>query len=196
MLGRLEEPGPDFIDRVWAQSERSTPVLPSLQSLLARGRHWCTSNRLILPLDQGIPHPAGHSLAPEPQYFDPANIGKLAIEGVERSSVWRGAFAVMAPLPRTNTDDGDLQNRSPFSNAEGVLHRGPVFSDRKLLRRRAEWEFKREKILFFSLLGLLCASMSGVMLALASASQVSKIGAITALMGIVGAVLRRLARAA
>src|SRR3954467_1443057 len=74
-------PGPDFIDRVMAQSDRSTSVLRSLQSLLDHGRLAGTGYVSILPVDQGIEHSGGASFAPNPQYFDPENIVKLAIEG-------------------------------------------------------------------------------------------------------------------
>jgi class I fructose-bisphosphate aldolase len=74
-------PGPDFIDRVWAYSDRSPAVLRSMQSLFDNGRLAGTGYLSILPVDQGIEHSAGASFAPNPLYFDPANIVKLAIEG-------------------------------------------------------------------------------------------------------------------
>src|SRR3954469_10552628 len=74
-------PGPDFIDRVWSISDRSPAVLRSLQSLFDKGRLAGTGYLSILPVDQGIEHSAGASFAPNPQYFDPENIVKLAIEG-------------------------------------------------------------------------------------------------------------------
>ena len=77
----LNLPGPDFIDRVWAISDRPTRVLRSLQSLFDNGRLAGTGYLSILPVDQGIEHSAGASFAPNPQYFDPENIIKLAIEG-------------------------------------------------------------------------------------------------------------------
>jgi len=78
---QLHLPGPDFIDRVTSYSDRSTAVLRSLQSLLDHGRLAGTGYVSILPVDQGIEHSAGASFAPNPQYFDPGNIVKLAIEG-------------------------------------------------------------------------------------------------------------------
>lgn len=78
---QLNLPGPDFIDRVWAQSDRSPTVLRSLQSLFSNGRLNGTGYLSILPVDQGIEHSAGASFAPNPEYFDPANIVKLAMEG-------------------------------------------------------------------------------------------------------------------
>ena len=78
---QLHLPGPDFVDRVCSQSDRSPAVLRSLQSLLDHGRLAGTGYISILPVDQGIEHSAGASFAPNPQYFDPGNIVKLAIEG-------------------------------------------------------------------------------------------------------------------
>ena len=77
----LHLPGPDFIDRVWIDSDRSPVVLRNLQNLFDHGRLAGTGYVSILPVDQGIEHSAGASFAPNPIYFDPANIVKLAIEG-------------------------------------------------------------------------------------------------------------------
>jgi class I fructose-bisphosphate aldolase len=77
----LNAPGPDFVDRVCAQSDRSPQVLRSLQSLFDHGRLAGTGYLSILPVDQGIEHSAGASFAPNPLYFDPENIVRLAIEG-------------------------------------------------------------------------------------------------------------------
>src|SRR5712664_211848 len=78
---QLHLPGPDFIDRVWSNSDRSPSVLRSLQTLFDNGRLAKTGYVSILPVDQGIEHSAVASFAPNPQYFDPENIVKLAIEG-------------------------------------------------------------------------------------------------------------------
>ena len=78
---RLHLPGPDFVDRVWIQSDRNPQVLRSLQSLFGHGRLAGSGYVSILPVDQGIEHSAGASFAPNPDYFDPENIVKLAIEG-------------------------------------------------------------------------------------------------------------------
>src|SRR5690242_12858737 len=78
---QLQLPGPDFVDRVWGISDRSPSVLRSLQSLFDNGRLAGTGYLSILPVDQGVEHSAGASFAPNPQYFDPENIVKLAIEG-------------------------------------------------------------------------------------------------------------------
>ncbi len=77
----LHLPGPDFVDRIWAPSDRPIPVLRSLQALFNTGRLADTGFVSILPVDQGIEHTAGASFAPNPIYFDPENIVKLAIEG-------------------------------------------------------------------------------------------------------------------
>ncbi len=77
----LQLPGADFVDRVWLQSDRSPAVLRSLQTLFDNGRLRGTGYLSILPVDQGIEHSAGASFAPNPQYFDPDNIVKLAVEG-------------------------------------------------------------------------------------------------------------------
>lgn len=78
---QLHLPGPDFVDRIWAHSDRPIPVLRNLQALFGTGRLANTGYMSILPVDQGIEHSAGASFAPNPQYFDPENIVKLAIEG-------------------------------------------------------------------------------------------------------------------
>jgi class I fructose-bisphosphate aldolase len=77
----LHLPGADFVDRVFAHSDRKAPVLKSLQQLFSAGRLAGTGYLSILPVDQGIEHSAGGSFAPNPAYFDPENIVKLAIEG-------------------------------------------------------------------------------------------------------------------
>jgi fructose-bisphosphate aldolase, class I len=77
----LHLPGPDYVERIYSLSDRQTRVLGSLQSLLDHGRLGKTGYVSILPVDQGIEHSAGASFAPNPQYFDPENIVKLAIEG-------------------------------------------------------------------------------------------------------------------
>jgi class I fructose-bisphosphate aldolase len=77
----LQIPGADFVDRVWLQSDRTPAVLRSLQTLFDNGRLRGTGYLSILPVDQGIEHSAGASFAPNPQYFDPDNIVKLAVEG-------------------------------------------------------------------------------------------------------------------
>lgn len=77
----LHLPGPDFVDRIFALSDRNPQVLRSLQQIFSHGRLANTGYLSILPVDQGIEHSAGASFAPNPMYFDPENIIKLAIEG-------------------------------------------------------------------------------------------------------------------
>ncbi|MFD2514698.1 class I fructose-bisphosphate aldolase [Pontibacter locisalis] len=78
---QLHAPGPDFVDRIFANSNRNPQVLRNLQQLFDHGRLGGTGYLSILPVDQGIEHTAGASFAPNPIYFDPENIIKLAIEG-------------------------------------------------------------------------------------------------------------------
>ncbi|MER3431483.1 MAG: class I fructose-bisphosphate aldolase [Blastocatellia bacterium] len=77
----LHLPGRDFVDRVWAFSDRNPKALRSLQSLYNHGRLAGTGYLSILPVDQGVEHSAGASFAPNPEYFDPEKIVTLAIEG-------------------------------------------------------------------------------------------------------------------
>ncbi|MBM3936701.1 MAG: class I fructose-bisphosphate aldolase [Sphingomonadales bacterium] len=76
----LHLPGPDFVDRIWSASNRSIPVLRSMQTLYGSGRLAGSGYLSILPVDQGIEHSAGASFAPNPMYFDSENIVRLAIE--------------------------------------------------------------------------------------------------------------------
>ncbi len=78
---QLHLPGPDFVDRIFAQTDRNINVLKNLQWIYQTGRLAGSGYVSILPVDQGIEHSAGASFAPNPQYFDPENIVKLAIEG-------------------------------------------------------------------------------------------------------------------
>jgi len=77
----LHLPGPDYIDRIMKKSDRSPAVLRNLQTIFNHGRLSGTGYLSILPVDQGIEHSAGASFSPNPIYFDPENIIKLAIEG-------------------------------------------------------------------------------------------------------------------
>ncbi|OZC02226.1 class I fructose-bisphosphate aldolase [Rubricoccus marinus] len=78
---QLHLPGPDFVSEVFGQSDRSIPVMRSLEQMFEHGRIGGTGYLSILPVDQGIEHGAGASFAKNPAYFDPANIVELAIEG-------------------------------------------------------------------------------------------------------------------
>ncbi|MGR6836932.1 class I fructose-bisphosphate aldolase [Syntrophomonas erecta] len=77
----LHVPGPDFVDRVMAISDRPTRVLRNMDTLFNTGRLAGSGYLSVLPVDQGVEHTAGASFAPNPLYFDPENIVKLAIEG-------------------------------------------------------------------------------------------------------------------
>lgn len=79
--GSITLPGANYIDEVFSQTDRSNTVLRNYQSMLDHGRLGGTGYVSILPVDQGIEHSAGASFAPNPAYFDPENIVKLAIEG-------------------------------------------------------------------------------------------------------------------
>ncbi|OFW01084.1 MAG: fructose-bisphosphate aldolase [Acidobacteria bacterium RIFCSPLOWO2_02_FULL_68_18] len=102
----LHLPGPDFVDRVFAPSDRSPRVLTSLQRLFGSGRLAGTGYVSILPVDQGIEHSAGASFAPNPAYFDPENIVKLAIEG--------GCNAVASTLGVLGATARRYAHRIPF----------------------------------------------------------------------------------
>jgi class I fructose-bisphosphate aldolase len=78
---RLHLPGPDFIDRIYALTDRNIRVLTNLQRLFGTGRLSNTGYLSILPVDQGIEHSGGASFAKNPDYFDGENIVKLAVEG-------------------------------------------------------------------------------------------------------------------
>src|SRR5574340_966364 len=77
----LHLPGPDYVDRVVAMKDRKPGVLRSLQALYGHGRLANTGYLSLLPVDQGVEHSGGASFAPNPIYFDPENIVRLAIEG-------------------------------------------------------------------------------------------------------------------
>ena len=102
----LHLPGPDFVDRVVAHSDRPIGVLRSFQSLLSHGRLAGTGYVSILPVDQGVEHSAGASFAPNPMYFDPENLVKLAIEG--------GANGVASTLGVLGSVSRKYAHRIPF----------------------------------------------------------------------------------
>src|SRR3982075_4261674 len=95
---QLHLPGPDFVDRIWKDSDRPTRVLRSLQSMFEHGRLAGTGYLSILPVDQGIEHTAGSSFAPNPIYFDSEKIVQLAIEG-ECNAV-ASTFGVLGSVAR------------------------------------------------------------------------------------------------
>jgi class I fructose-bisphosphate aldolase len=94
----LSLPGADYVDRVFSATERSPQVMRNLQSLFDHGRLSGTGYVSILPVDQGIEHSAAASFAPNPQYFDPANIVELAIEG--GCNAVASTFGVLAAVSR------------------------------------------------------------------------------------------------
>ncbi len=94
----LHLPGSDFVDRVISSSNRTPQVLRSIQALYNHGRLSGTGYLSILPVDQGIEHTAGASFAPNPLYFDPENIVKLAIEG--GANAVASTFGVLAAVSR------------------------------------------------------------------------------------------------
>jgi len=95
---QLHLPGPDFVERVFYHSNRNPQVLSSLQKMFDRGRLGGTGYLSILPVDQGIEHSAGASFAPNPIYFDPENIIKLAVEG--GANAVASTFGVLASCSR------------------------------------------------------------------------------------------------
>lgn len=95
---RLHLPGPDFVDRIVAATDRKPALLRNFQQILNTGRLAGTGYVSILPVDQGIEHSAGASFAPNPDYFDPENIVKLAIEGGCNSVA--STFGVLASVSR------------------------------------------------------------------------------------------------
>ncbi len=103
---QLHLPGPDFVDRVVAASDRKPGVLRNLQSLFAQGRLGGTGYLSILPVDQGVEHSGGASFAPNPAYFDPANIVELALAG--------GCNAVASTLGVLGAVSRRYAHRIPF----------------------------------------------------------------------------------
>ncbi|MBN2383225.1 class I fructose-bisphosphate aldolase [bacterium] len=102
----LHLPGPDFIERVVSQSDRPNAVLRNLQLMYNTGRLSGTGYLSILPVDQGIEHSGGASFAPNPLYFDPENIVRLAIEG--------GCNAVVSTLGSLGSVSRKYAHRIPF----------------------------------------------------------------------------------
>jgi fructose-bisphosphate aldolase, class I len=102
----LHLPGPDFLDRVVVLSDRNTTTIRNLQAILGHGRLAGTGYLSILPVDQGVEHSGGASFAPNPIYFDPENIVKLAIEG--------GCNAVASTLGVLGSVSRTYAHRIPF----------------------------------------------------------------------------------
>lgn len=102
----LHLPGPDFVDRIFRSSDRPNNVLRNINSLFNHGRLSGTGYLSILPVDQGIEHSAGASFAPNPIYFDPENIVRLAIEG--------GCNAVVSTLGVLGSVARSYSHKIPF----------------------------------------------------------------------------------
>ena len=102
----LHLPGPDFVDRVFAAADRKPMVLRNLQAIFNHGRLAGSGYVSILPVDQGIEHSAGASFAPNPLFFDPENIVRLAIEG--------GCNAVASTLGVLGSVSHRYAHRIPF----------------------------------------------------------------------------------
>ena len=102
----LHLPGPDFIERVFAQTDRDPQVLRNLHTLYNTGRLAGTGYVSILPVDQGIEHSGGASFAPNPLYFDPAQLAELAIEG--GCNAFASTLGVLGMLSRSHA------HRIPF----------------------------------------------------------------------------------
>jgi class I fructose-bisphosphate aldolase len=130
----LQLPGPDFVDRVVAGSDASPRVLRSLQGLFDHGRLGGTGYLSILPVDQGIEHSGGASFAPNPAYFDPANIVELAIEG--------GCNAVASTFGVLGTVARKYAHRIPFLvkfNHNELLTHPNTFDQRPFGSVRQAW---------------------------------------------------------
>ncbi|QMU56661.1 MAG: class I fructose-bisphosphate aldolase [Candidatus Mycalebacterium zealandia] len=102
----LHLPGPDYIDRIFSRTDRSPAVMRNLSQILGSGRLGGTGYVSILPVDQGVEHSAGASFAPAPDYFDPENIVRLAIEG--------GCNAVASTLGVLGTVARTYAHKIPF----------------------------------------------------------------------------------
>ena len=102
----LHLPGPDYVDRVVTHKNRKPGVLRNLNAIFQHGRLSGSGYLSILPVDQGVEHSAGASFAPNPEYFDPANIVKLAIEG--------GCNAVASTLGVLGSVARDYAHKIPF----------------------------------------------------------------------------------
>lgn len=103
---QLQLPGPDFVERVVGKTDRSPVVMRNLQTIFDHGRLAGKGYLSILPVDQGIEHSAGSAFAPNPIYFDPENIVKLAIEG--------GCNAVASTLGILGSVSRKYAHRIPF----------------------------------------------------------------------------------
>jgi len=118
---QLHLPGPDYIDRVWAVSDRPVPVLRNLQSILNNGRLAGTGYVSILPVDQGIEHSGGASFAPNPIYFDPENIAALLNKQVRqrvRPEHYPAPFRLIDHWRRSAGHSGEMYRSEAATVAE------------------------------------------------------------------------------
>jgi len=135
----LHLPGPDFVDRVVSGSDRRPRVLRSLQTLLDHGRLGGTGYLSILPVDQGVEHSGGASFAPNPIYFDPENVVRLAIEGGCNAvastlgllgSVGRGYAHKIPFIVKLNHNElltyPSIYDQTPFADVEQAFDMGAV----------------------------------------------------------------------
>jgi len=134
---KLHLPGPDFVDRVVAPSDRNPVVMRNMQTLFNTGRLAGTGYLSILPVDQGIEHSAGASFAPNPDYFDPENIVKLAIEG--------GCNAVASTLGVLGAVARKYAHKIPFilKINHNELLTYPNKYEFTLVRRKATGKFRK-----------------------------------------------------
>jgi fructose-bisphosphate aldolase, class I len=131
----LHLPGPDFLDRIVAGTDRSNQVLRSLHSMFEHGRLGNTGYLSILPVDQGIEHSAGASFAPNPAYFDPEAIVELAYEG--------GCNAVASTIGVLASVSRKWAHRIPFIvklNHNELLTYPNVFDQTMFGSARTAWE--------------------------------------------------------
>ena len=103
---KIHAPGPKFVDDILRDSDRSNTVLRNFQMLFNHGRLRGTGYLSILPVDQGIEHSAGASFAPNPDYFDPENLVKLALEG--------GCSAIASTLGMLGSVSRKYAHKIPF----------------------------------------------------------------------------------
>ena len=103
---KIHAPGPKFVDDILRDSDRSNTVLRNFQMLFNHGRLRGTGYLSILPVDQGIEHSAGASFAPNPDYFDPENLVKLALEG--------GCSAIASTLGMLGSGSRKYAHKIPF----------------------------------------------------------------------------------
>ncbi|MGC6367999.1 MAG: hypothetical protein ACON35_08400, partial [Candidatus Marinamargulisbacteria bacterium] len=135
---RLHVPSPTYVDDVFSLTNRNNQVLRNLQSLYNHGRLAGTGYLSILPVDQGIEHSAGASFAPNPDYFDPENIVKLALEA--GCNAVASTYGVLASVSKTYADRSGMylwtMEPSPSSFVFFILWIKQLYLHPLLLRRK------------------------------------------------------------